>query len=283
MSLRNQPYLPLYVQDFMTDEKLSECSAESTGVYIRLMCIMHKSEEYGTILLKQKDKQTSKQILNFATKLVKNMPYDILVIERSLNELIEENVIYLDGDYLKQRRMIKDCIISEERSKSGKKGGEKTAKNFKIDKSKNKASAKEFAKAKDEANSENENENENVIEKENKKITDLNKKRSAKKNELQFPYESENFKRSWAALIAEPKWRKKTHGALQASLVKLSKYSEQDAVDMMQDAIAGNYQGLFPTKKQNGFNDKRSQADQFNNAINAAVEDIFGSGSNGQQ
>ncbi len=54
MALRNQPYFPLYVQDFLTDEKLAECSAESTGVYIRLMCILHKSEEYGCILLKTK-------------------------------------------------------------------------------------------------------------------------------------------------------------------------------------------------------------------------------------
>ena len=43
MALRDQPYLPLYVQDFLTDEKLAECSAMATGVYIRLMCIMHKS------------------------------------------------------------------------------------------------------------------------------------------------------------------------------------------------------------------------------------------------
>ena len=57
MALRNQPYFPLYVQDFMTDEKLNECSAKANGIYIRLMCIMHKSEEYGTILLKQKYKQ----------------------------------------------------------------------------------------------------------------------------------------------------------------------------------------------------------------------------------
>ncbi|MFA5407989.1 MAG: hypothetical protein WC343_04380, partial [Bacilli bacterium] len=96
MALRNQPYLPLYVQDFLTDEKLAECSAESTGVYIRLMCLMHKSEEYGIILLKQKDKQNSKQINNFAYKLAKQMPYSTEVIEQSLSELLEENVLILD-------------------------------------------------------------------------------------------------------------------------------------------------------------------------------------------
>jgi hypothetical protein len=66
MALRDQPYIPLYIQDFLTDEKLIECSAQATGVYVRLMCIMHKSEDYGKILLRQKDKQKPKQIENFA-------------------------------------------------------------------------------------------------------------------------------------------------------------------------------------------------------------------------
>ena len=57
MSLRNQPYFPLYVQDFLTDEKLNCCSASSQGVYIKIMCLLHKSEVYGELMLKQKDKQ----------------------------------------------------------------------------------------------------------------------------------------------------------------------------------------------------------------------------------
>lgn len=32
MALRDQPYLPLYVQDFLTDEKLRECSYEAEFV-----------------------------------------------------------------------------------------------------------------------------------------------------------------------------------------------------------------------------------------------------------
>lgn len=58
MALRDQPYLPLYVNDFLSDEKLNNCSAESTGVYIRLMCLMHKSNEYGVISLS--DRQIEK-------------------------------------------------------------------------------------------------------------------------------------------------------------------------------------------------------------------------------
>jgi len=126
MALRDQPYLPLYVQDFLTDEKLNECSAESTGVYIKILCIMHKSNPYGTVLLKQKDKQSENICLNFANKLVKHLPYPVLVIERSLKELIEEDVIQLNGNSLTQKRMIKDYNISQIRAEAGKKGGKKT-------------------------------------------------------------------------------------------------------------------------------------------------------------
>ncbi len=123
MALRDQPYFPLYVNDFLSDEKLGECSAESTGVYIRLLCIMHKSEEYGTIKLKNKDKITSKSIANFSNKLSKLMPYDVETVERSLEELLLENVIKIEGDKIWQPRMVKDGHISEARAKAGSAGG----------------------------------------------------------------------------------------------------------------------------------------------------------------
>ena len=163
MALRNQPYIPLYVQDFLTDEKLIECSAESTGVYIRLMCIMHKSETYGTVLLKQKDKQTDKQVYNFALKLAKQMPYKIEVIESAIAELLNENVIYIDKDTLCQKRMIKDNEISNIRAEAGSKGGKNSRK-----KGNNFAKAK--PKAKHQANSEYENEYENDNEIINSKL-----------------------------------------------------------------------------------------------------------------
>ena len=75
MALRDQPYIPLYIQDFMTDEKLLQCGPAATGIYIRLMCIMHKEERYGTILLKQKFKQNESMSLNFACQLSRAMPF----------------------------------------------------------------------------------------------------------------------------------------------------------------------------------------------------------------
>lgn len=158
MALRDQPYLPLYVNDFVSDEKLRNCSAESTGVYIRLMCYMHRSQEYGKVLLRQNERQNERQVLNFAAVLAKQMPYGIDVIARSLDELLEYGIVYIDGDALCQKRMIKDGSISEIRSKSGKKGAESSNKRFMKESSF--AAAKRAAKAtaKAAANSENEDE-----------------------------------------------------------------------------------------------------------------------------
>lgn len=154
MALRDQPYLPLYIQDFMTDEKLAECSACTTGVYIRLMCLMHKSDEYGKILLKQKYKQNTEQVKNFAAQISKQMPYDFHTVTKSLEELLHEKVLLMEGDMLIQKRMVKDNDISEKRALSGKLGGESTAQN--ISKTK-----KQFAEAKNLANTEIESKNTN--------------------------------------------------------------------------------------------------------------------------
>lgn len=102
---------------------------------------MHKSDEYGTVLLKQKDKQTDKPVKNFALKLARYMPYSVDEITAGISELLSEKVLILNDDKLIQRRMVRDNEISNKRAEAGKKGGENTQK---------------IAKAKSEANSENE-------------------------------------------------------------------------------------------------------------------------------
>lgn len=159
MALKDQPYLPLYVDDFLSDEKLSLCSVESTGVYIRLMCLMHKSDEYGAVLLKQKFKQNVKQVSNFACMLAKQMPYTSDEIESSLTELLDMEVVHIDcenEDRLYQKRMVKDGKISTIRALAGSKGGEATQSKEKVIqevKQEDSSFAADFALAKDEANS----------------------------------------------------------------------------------------------------------------------------------
>lgn len=130
MPRREQPYLPLYVMDFLTDEKLRECSAASVGVYIMLMCVMHKQEEYGTISLRQKDMQHEDITQDFAAKLAKHLPFDGQVIATSLRELLSEGVLHLDGQKLVQKRMVRDADISAKRAAAGKKGSATTNQKF---------------------------------------------------------------------------------------------------------------------------------------------------------
>jgi hypothetical protein len=173
MALREQPYLPLFIQDFLTDEKLCECSAESTGVYIRLMCLMHKSKEYGTFLLWQNDwqnsgKQSSKTsgtINDFAKSLAKRMPYDVETINRSLEELLHFDVIQMENNKLLQKRMIKDNQISLTRSVAGTAGGFAKAKG--LAKGVAKGLAKVVANSESEYEYENEDVNKDIITNDN--------------------------------------------------------------------------------------------------------------------
>lgn len=144
MALRDQPYLPLFIKDIMTDAELNECCASTHGIYIKgIMCLMHKSSEYGKILLKQKYKQNLSMELNFATQLQKHLPYTVKEIEEAIVELIREKVCFLEGDFLCQKRMIKDHDISLKRSKAGKTGAD----NKKFANTKRKANTKAKAKA----------------------------------------------------------------------------------------------------------------------------------------
>jgi hypothetical protein len=152
MALRDNPYLPLYVQDFLTDEKLNMCSPASQGIYIKMMCLFHKSEPYGGILLKHNCQQNSSTCYDFAIKLAKLLPFDAQQIEDALKELIEEGVLTVKDNFLFQKRMVRDNEISNKRADAGREGGLATAKH----------TANQSAKSI--ANTEYENENEYDIE-----------------------------------------------------------------------------------------------------------------------
>lgn len=175
-ALRKLPYLPLYVQDFTGDERLTGCSPAAVGVYIFLLCFLHKSETYGKLILRPKDRlteaeslelekliesktksKTESKIIQFAKRLQRNMPFELHEIVAGLNELAEERVITIDGETLYQRRMVKDGEISEKRSINGTLGGRPTKAEGTI-KSKTKSKVESKNASKSEANSEYENE-----------------------------------------------------------------------------------------------------------------------------
>ena len=93
MALRNQPYFPLYVQDYLTDEKLNMCSWTTQGIYIKILCILHKQSSYGSILFKQNYKQNESAINYFASILIKNLPCQYSDMVGALSELIDFEVL----------------------------------------------------------------------------------------------------------------------------------------------------------------------------------------------
>ncbi len=138
MALRDQPYIPLYVKDFIGDEKLRMCSPAAVGVYIFLMCILHREKEYGKLKLKrnfvytkpdtkaiqntiQKKESVESLYFSFAENLAKQMPFKAENIQEALMELDYYGVIRLEGETLIQPRMVKDGELSETRRKSVKK------------------------------------------------------------------------------------------------------------------------------------------------------------------
>jgi hypothetical protein len=278
MALRDQPYLPLYVQDYLTDEKLNMCSAATQGIYIKMMCVFHKSEKYGGILLKQKDKQNIKQndkqnlstCFLFANKFAKLLPFTLHEIENAIFELLEENVIQIDGDFIFQKRMVNDNKLSEIRSLAGKKGGQKSQSKPK----KNKDFATDFAKAKSEANTEYEYEYENVNE--NK---DEIKKRGVGKNKITMPFESENFAKIWQNWkeykSKEFGFKFKSEQSEQSQLMSLTKIAdanEEKAIKIIMQSMENGWKGFFELKTNHTNGNSKSNG---NRSIEERLQSTF--------
>lgn len=65
-----------------------------------------------------------------------------------------------------------------------------------------------------------------------------------------YPFDSKNFKDVWQVLSRQKKWRNKSHDAIQTSLDLMKDVTESEAIEMMRNAIAGEWQGLFPLKNK---------------------------------
>lgn len=59
-----------------------------------------------------------------------------------------------------------------------------------------------------------------------------------------LPYNSDEFVNTWNELISQPKWRSKTATAISKCLSQLSRFPEEYAIELMNTAIANNYQGV---------------------------------------
>jgi len=94
-----------------------------------------------------------------------------------------------------------------------------------------------------------------------------------------LPYSSNEFVSTWKELKKQPKWRHKTKEALTKSLEQLSTYPEGFAIELMNRAIANNYQGVtFPSTGKDFTLWKQShpaKASGTSGKIITKVEDLF--------
>jgi hypothetical protein len=95
----------------------------------------------------------------------------------------------------------------------------------------------------------------------------ISQKSENKKIGLIFPYDSFEFMSAWNILASSKKWKSKPQTALQASLKKLSKECEQDAITMINNCIAGNWMGLVDLKPHEKISNKPGNI--ISNALNA--------------
>ncbi len=299
MSEKKDFYLKFNVKDFRTDSKVCRCSANANGVYIHLICLLFDSESRGRFLLpsdclknfaeilprqniQQTNQQTEQQISTMcrciAAPLVKHLPFFENEIESALVELLINNVLYLEGYYLCQKRMIKDVDLSRKRSNSGKKGADATNKK----KSKPHPSKKDVAEdlpadlpQQKEQQKPNYNYNSNYNYKEGidnegvsnntgggtgeiftggeKEKGDVKRVELTKVDLQIFQKSSEEFIEAWIdweTHLVEQDKKPHTHSTRKASyeqLVRLSEYNEDRAIEIIRTGI-GNRWVTFNTK-----------------------------------
>jgi len=137
-------YLKFNPQDFRSSNKIIACDANAVGVYIKLMCVLFDEiprgkllikvdelKKFDSILLKQNVEQTNKQIIQRIPEICSTispffarfLQFTIDEVERGFRQLLENDVIYLEGNYVCQHRMIKDYEIGIARATAGSKGG----------------------------------------------------------------------------------------------------------------------------------------------------------------
>ena len=118
------PYLALFIDDWLASAKVRKCSEITRGVYIDLLCIMHKEKRRGSYALHDQElkpnntrsktqlalsKSSEMQRLPyFAEFLVKRTGSSKTVIVKALQELYQREILVVEGDTLIQPRMYRD-------------------------------------------------------------------------------------------------------------------------------------------------------------------------------
>jgi hypothetical protein len=114
---KRYPWLKFYPTDWQADERLGLCSLAARGLLAELMCVMHRAEPYGHLLVN--GKQPSDPML---ARLVRASSRGEL--RRLRAELIDNGVLsVLDDGTIYSRRMVRDAARSRVGQQTGRMGG----------------------------------------------------------------------------------------------------------------------------------------------------------------
>lgn len=111
------PFMKFFVNDWLADEKVSLCSLAARGLWLHMLCLMHKGGRRG--YLDQEDGQALS-----LEKLARSAGVSTDEASRLIQELTDSGVASVtDSGVIYNRRMVREETISKVRSAAGKKGG----------------------------------------------------------------------------------------------------------------------------------------------------------------
>ena len=114
------PGLMFFPDDWLSDEKLRLCSLAARGLWIDILCVMHKCDRRGYLVQANGKPLTNEQ-------LARLIGCSAAEFGNLYQELITAGVASVDKHGITfNRRMVRDEQIRQERSKAGQQGGLKT-------------------------------------------------------------------------------------------------------------------------------------------------------------
>jgi hypothetical protein len=143
----SRPSFQFYPNDWICHLELQSCSLAAQGLWINLMCRMHKSSVYGKLLLEQ----NGNQIPITAEKLAGLVGKTWEEIQPLVNELVSLKVMKVESGtgIFFCSRMVKDEDLRNKRAAAGKLGGETTQKSKAFAKSNHQANFKQTVEEED--------------------------------------------------------------------------------------------------------------------------------------
>jgi len=211
-SVKHNPWLKFYPQDWLTDIELRYCSSAARGTLIDLMCLAHRQEDYGVVM--------DDMELSTRKKVAKCLSITLRTFDNHLTSLIQmKRICIADDGRLFIKRMVQDSEYSNKQSAFGSKGGNPTLKA--------------------------------TLKPEQNKSKNKNKKQNKKQKEsFDFPgdwMKSLKFQDAWNNWNQHRKEIKKpqTSASIKQQLNKLNELGEPEAIRWINNAIMQGWQGLY--------------------------------------